>query len=57
MVGYHSSRFGGHKRYGSGDIIILVCHVILQDTSSKGHVRVWAEAHKSKLPCCQAWWA
>ena len=57
MVGYHSSRFGGHKRYGSGDIIILVCHVILQDTSSKGHVRVWAEAHKSNLPCCQAWWA
>ena len=25
------TKFGGHKRYGSGDMMILVCHVISQD--------------------------
>ena len=27
----HSATFGGHKHTGSGDIIVLVCHVTLQD--------------------------
>ena len=29
-LSHHSFRFGGHGHYGSGDIIVLVCHVILQ---------------------------
>ena len=31
----HPSKFGGHGHYGSGDVIVLVCHVILQDHSIK----------------------
>ena len=25
------AKFGDHRHYGSGDIMVLVCHVILQD--------------------------
>ena len=32
-VSYHPAKFGGHQQCGSGDIMILVCHVI-----SYGHV-------------------
>ena len=35
MVCYHWTKFGGHKYYGSGDIIDLACHVILQDHMTK----------------------
>ena len=27
-VSYHPAKFGGHRHCGSGDIMILVCHVI-----------------------------
>ena len=30
-VGYHPPRFGGLKPSDSGDIAVLVCHVISQD--------------------------
>ena len=30
-VSYHPAKFGGHRHYGSGDIMIFVGHVILQD--------------------------
>ena len=26
---YHHAKFGGHRHYGNGDLISLVCHVIL----------------------------
>ena len=35
-VSYHPTKFGGHGHCGSGDIIILVCHVTLQDHVIKG---------------------
>ena len=35
-VSYHLAKFGGHWHSGSGDIIILVCHVISQDHVTKG---------------------
>ena len=33
---YHSAKFGGHQHCGSGDIVVLVCHVILQDHMING---------------------
>ena len=36
--GHHPPTFSGHRYYGRGDIIILVCHVIFQD-------------HLIKVPC------
>ena len=30
-VNYHSAKFGGYWRSGSGNIMVLVCHVILLD--------------------------
>ena len=31
-----SVKFGGHKHRGSGDITVLVCHLIWQDHMTKG---------------------
>ena len=28
---HHSNKLGGHRRCGSGDIMVLIYHVILQD--------------------------
>ena len=28
---HHPVKFGGHRYCGSGDIIVLACHVITQD--------------------------
>ena len=28
---YHTVKFGDHRHFGRGDIIIFVCNVILQD--------------------------
>ena len=33
---HHCAKFCGHRYCGVGDIIILVCHVILQDHVTKG---------------------
>ena len=30
------AKFGGHRHCGTGDILNLVCHVILQDQEIKG---------------------
>ena len=40
MVCHHPTKFGGHRHCDSGDIIVLVCHVILQDHKimQVGHV-------------------
>ena len=35
-VSHYSGKFGGHKHCGSGDIILLVCHAISQDHTTKG---------------------
>ena len=29
MVSYHPAKFGGHRHSGRGDIMFLVCHMIL----------------------------
>ena len=30
-VNYHPAKFGGHRHYGNGDIVVLVCHITSQD--------------------------
>ena len=35
MTKHELARFGGHRHCDSGDIMILVCHVILQDNVIK----------------------
>ena len=36
IVNDDPARFGGHKHYSSGDIMTLVCHMILQVHVMKG---------------------
>ena len=36
MVSHHPAKFGDHGHCGSGDIMVLVCHVILQSHFTKG---------------------
>ena len=36
MVSQHPARLGGHRHCGSGDIMVSVCHVILQEHLIKG---------------------
>ena len=31
MVSHYPAKFGGHRHCDSGDIIVLVCHVISQE--------------------------
>ena len=35
-VSRHSARFGGHRHCGSGDRLVLVCHVISENHVIKG---------------------
>ena len=36
MVSHHATTFGGHEHSGSGDIMVLVFHVIFQEYGTKG---------------------
>ena len=36
MVSHHPLKFGHHRHCGSGDIMVLVCHVTLQDRVTEG---------------------
>ena len=44
MVSYQPVKFGGHRYSDSGDIMVFVCHVILQD-------------HVIKKPCDFIGWS
>ena len=34
-VSYHLAKFGGHRNPGSRDIMVLFCHVALQDNVTR----------------------
>ena len=36
MESYHPAKFGGHWHCGSGDIMVLACHVVSQGHLIKG---------------------
>ena len=39
----HPTKFGGHRDCGSGEIMVLVCHMISQDHMIKVHVILWVK--------------
>ena len=54
MLSYHPAKFSGHRHCGSGDIIVLVCHVIFARPRDQ---RVRA-THANSPPCQVCWhWA
>ena len=55
-VSYHPVKLGGHRHFGSEDIMISVCHVILQDHVIKGSCDFMTGAHQNKLPFYQVCW-
>ena len=61
MVSHTPAKSGGHRHHGSGDIMVLVCHVILQDLAIKGFhdfmgSSLWAGAHLDKLSFSEVCW-
>ena len=46
-VRYHPAKFGGQGHCGRGNIMILVCHVILQDDAIKGSCDFWLYERES----------
>ena len=36
MVSHHSANFSGHRRFVSGDVMVLFCQVVLKDSVTKG---------------------
>ena len=57
MVGDNPVKFGGNRHCGSGRIMVLVCHMILQDNVIKGSydsVEISSLRHVNNLPCLMA---
>ena len=52
----HLNKLGGHRNCRSGDIIVLVCHVISQDHVIEGHMISCVGAPHGKSRPCQVWW-
>ena len=48
-VSQHPAKFGDHRHSGSGDIMVLICHVI-----SQGHVMNWSYELKGRNPSRKA---
>ena len=44
-VSHHPTKFGGHRDSASGDLIVLVCHVILLDHVIKELCDFVVESH------------
>ena len=53
MVSRHLAKFNDHRHRGNGDIMVLVCHVILQEQMMKG---LYDFIGGSPLQPCQVWW-
>ena len=45
MLSHHSANFGHHGNCGSGDIKVLVSHMILQDHAIKNSSSVMGSSH------------
>ena len=44
--------FGSNKHCDSGDVMVLVCHVMSQDHVIKGSFEKWVGAHKGHSISC-----
>ena len=49
IVSYRPTKFGGHGHCGSGSIMVLVCHMILQDHVSKASGNFMGRSHPAKF--------
>ena len=49
-MSYHSVPFGGHKHSGSRYVMVLVCHVILEDQVIKGSCNFMGEGVLLQFP-------
>ena len=45
MLSHHAANFGHHENCGSGDIKVLVSHMILQDHAIKNSSNVMGSSH------------
>ena len=36
MISYIPAKFGGHRHFCNGNVMVLVCHLFLQDHMTKG---------------------
>ena len=56
-VSYHSVKFGCHRLSGSGDIMVLLCHVTFQDHVIKAlnDLMVRMETAEDMSPSIQIW--
>ena len=54
MASYHPAMFGVQKHCGSGDRIILLCHVISQNQVTKDSLRKESLKVNHHLPSLQA---
>ena len=53
MVTHYLAKFSGYMHCASGDIMVLVCYVILQDLECKSHMILWERAPQCKSTPCQ----
>ena len=47
IVCHHPAKFLGHSHYGSGDVMVLICHVITQDHVITGSCDFGKESFKA----------
>ena len=50
-----TAKFGGHRHCSSGDIMVLVGHIILKDHMLKRSSGFLDKSASGKSPSCQVW--
>ena len=55
-VSYQPVKVGGSKHCSSGDIIVLIFHVFLQDYVTEWSSTLWAGVNQGKSLSFQVWW-
>ena len=53
---YQPAKFGGHRQYGNEDIMVLVCHVILQDYMMKESCDSMGRSPSGEIAVSPSWW-
>ena len=56
-VPHHPTKFNGHRHCGSGDIVVLVSHVISRDHVINSHLTSWVGTHQGKLTSFKIRWS
>ena len=56
QLSFHPVKFGGHRFSDSGDIMIFVCHMTLQDICSESFMTLWLGDLQGKSSSYQVLW-